>query len=549
MIAIQIDRISFIHATIPIFENLSWEVHDNRCVGLVGMNGSGKSTLLRLIAGELLCQSGSIVRRRGLTIGYLAQDPRLTPGRTLWEEVFSASARLQEIEQDLAMVETQLADPQVYGDEKGLARTLDKQAHLLDAYEKAGGLGYEGRVRSTLRGLGFTEDDFNLPIEALSGGQKKLAGLARLLIVQPDFLLLDEPDNHLDLQGKAMLERMISGYPGAVILVSHDRFLLDLVADEIVELEDGRLAFFKGGYSEYAFEKELKLMRQQLLFHVQQQEIRRLEQAAKRLMLWGRIYDNKKFISRGQNIQKRIDRIDRIDRPVLERRRMDLQLSGWTGSQKVLEITELDKVYPTTAGGENVVLAGLSMQIMHGERVGLVGANGTGKSVLFRLILGEEEPSGGSIVVGPSIKVGYYAQQHDTLDFNQTLIETVRYAAERMKEEEAVAFLGKFLFSYEQARGKVANLSGGERSRLQMAAMMLSGANFLLLDEPTNHLDIASAEVLEHALEDFEGTVCVISHDRYFLDRVVNRIFELEQGAVTEYAGNYSDYQARKRQS
>jgi len=549
MIGIQIDRISFIHATVPIFEDLSWEVHDNRCVGLVGINGSGKSTLLRLIAGELTPQSGSIVRRRGLTVGYLAQDPRLTPGSTLWNEVFSASTELQAIEQSLTNVEAQLADPQVYGDEKLLERVLNRQSRLLEDYEKAGGLGYEGRVRSTLRGLGFSEADMNLPVEALSGGQKKLAGLARLLIIQPDLLLLDEPDNHLDLQGKAMLEKMISGYPGGVVIVSHDRFLLDLVVDEIAEMEEGRLTIFQGSYSEYAFEKDLRLMRQQQMYQAQQKEINRLEQAAKRLLLWGRLYDNNKFIRRGKNIEKRIERIDRIDQPVLERKRMDLQLTGWTGSQKVLEVIDLDKSYATPAGADNVVLCGLSLKIMHGERVGLVGANGTGKSVLFRLILGEEEPDGGEIIVGPSIKIGYYAQQHDTLDFTQTLIETVRYAANRMKEEEAVAFLGKFLFSYDQARGRVSDLSGGERSRLQMAAMMLTGANFLMLDEPTNHLDIASAEVLERALENFEGTVFVISHDRYFLDRVVNRIYELEEGAVVEYPGNYSDYQARKRSS
>jgi ATP-binding cassette subfamily F protein 3 len=331
-----------------------------------------------------------------------------------------------------------------------------------------------------------------------------------------------------------------------VVIVSHDRFLLDLVVDEIAELEDGRLTVFPGSYSEYAFEKELRLLRQQQLFQVQQHQLTRLEQAAKRLMLWGQLYDNAKFTRRGQNIQKRIDRIDRIDRPVLERRRMDLQISGWMGSQKVLEITDLDKCYPNSKGGESIILAGLNLLLMHGERVGLVGPNGAGKSVLFRLIRGNETPTGGEIVVGPSIKVGYYAQQHETLNPQQTLIDTVRGAVERMREEEAVAFLGKFLFTYEQARSRVGTLSGGERSRLQMALLMLSGANFLLLDEPTNHLDIASAEVLEQALEDFEGSVLVISHDRYFLDRVVNRIVELDQGALTEYAGSYSDYQVKK---
>jgi len=549
MIAVQLDRVSYTHATDPIFEDLLWEVHDDRCTGLVGPNGSGKSTLLRLIAGDLDCQSGGIVRRRGLTIGYLAQDPQFDSNHSLWEAVYSASEDLLRIEIELAQVETQLADPMVYSDEIKLARVLDRQARLLEDYQQAGGLGYEGLVRSVLRGVGFEEADFSLPIDALSGGQRKLAGLARLLLVKPDLLLLDEPDNHLDLQGKARLEKMIAGYSGGVVIVSHDRFLLDLVVDEVAELEDGYLTVFKGSYSEFAFEKEMQLLRMQQLFQAQQKQINRLEQAAKRLMLWGRIYDNEKFSKRGQNIQKRLDKMDRIEQPVLERRRMDFQLSGWVGSSKVLEITDLYRVFPYQDGSENIVLGSLNLLVMRGERVGLVGPNGVGKSVLFRLILGQDQPSGGVIKIGPSIKIGYYAQQHETLDFQRTLIENVRHAAGRMKEEEAVAFLGKFLFTYEQARAGVHTLSGGERSRLQMALLMLSEANFLLLDEPTNHLDIASAEVLESALEDFAGTVMVISHDRYFLDRVVDRIVQLEQGELTEYTGNYSDYQAKKSHS
>jgi ATP-binding cassette, subfamily F, member 3 len=319
------------------------------------------------------------------------------------------------------------------------------------------------------------------------------------------------------------------------------------VVDEIVELEDGRLTTFPGSYSEYAFEKEMRLMRQQQMFQAQQKQVTRLEQAAKRLMLWGRLYDNGKFSRRGVAIQKRLDKMDRIDRPVLERKRMDLQLGGWMGSSKVLEAKDLVRVFTGMDGDDNIVLAGLDLLVMRGERVGLVGPNGAGKSVLFRLILGEDQPTGGTVTVGPSVRIGYYAQQHETLNFQQTLIETVRLGAERMKEEEAVAFLGKFLFTYEQARSRVGTLSGGERSRLQMALLMLSGANFLLLDEPTNHLDIASAEVLENALDDFEGTVLVISHDRYFLDRVVGRIVELDQGSLADYQGNYSDYQEKKK--
>jgi len=536
MIAVNLDRVSVTYISEPIFEHLSWEIHDDRVVGLIGPNGCGKSTLLKLIAGELTSDTGFTVRRKGLTVGYLRQEPRLEPARTVWQETLAASTELARIEEELARVEARLADSAVYGDEKALTRALDRQARLLDEFERLGGPNYEGRVRSTLRSLGFGDADLDLRVDVLSGGQKKLVGLAKLLVTQPDLLLLDEPDNHLDLEGKAFLERFIRGYRGAVIIVSHDRYLLDMVADEIVELEDGRLTHYPGNYSEYAFEKQARLLRQQQTYQVQQKEVRRLEQAAKRLLTWGAVYDNVKFIRRGRNILKRLERMDRIEKPVLERRRMGLELEGWRGSNKVLEIVDLNKGFDDT-----IILTALNLLIWRGERVGLIGPNGAGKSLLFRLILGQETASGGEIKIGPSVKVGYYAQEHETLDYDRTLIETVRQAA-KLAEDGAVRFLGRFLFTYEQDRGLVASLSGGERSRLQMALLMLSGANFLLLDEPTNNLDIPSAEVLEEALQDFEGTVLVISHDRYFLDRVVDRIVELDEGALTGYLGGYSEY-------
>lgn len=542
MIAANLDHVSVTYLQQPIFLDLSWEIHDDRCVGLVGPNGSGKSTLLKLIAGQVASDTGFVVRAKGLTVGYLQQEPQLEAGRTLLETVLTASEPLQRLEADLARIEERLADPAIFEDEKALARALDRQAHLLEEFEKQGGPGFEGRVRTTLRSLGFAEADFDLPVEALSGGQRKLAGLARLLVTQPDLLLLDEPDNHLDLAGKAFLEEFIRDYKGAVVIVSHDRYLLDVVADEIVELEDGKLTRYPGNYSEYTFEKETRLLRQQQLFQVQQVQVTRLEQAAQRLLTWGRTHDNEKLVKRGKAILKRIERIERIDRPVLDRRRMALRLEGWRGSDKVLEVRDVAKVFPATDGnGDKIVLLGLNLLIRRDERVGLIGPNGAGKSVLFRIILGQEEATTGQATVGPSIKIGYYAQQHETLDPSRTLIETVRLAAPRT-ESDAVAFLGKFLFSYQQARSPVSTLSGGERSRLQLALLTLTGPNFLMLDEPTNNLDIASAEVLEAALADFTGSALIISHDRYFLDRVVDRIVALDQGNAMEYAGNYSDY-------
>jgi len=538
MIAIHLDHIAINFAGREIFSALDWEIHDDCCVGLVGPNGSGKSTLLKIVAGELTQDGGNVFRAKGLTIGYLPQEVTLDPNRTVWQEALTASPNIARLEQELARVEARLGDPSVYGDEKALARALDAQARLLHEYEAAGGPGYASRVRETLRSLDFSESDLALSTTALSGGQKKLVGLCKLLVTRPTLLLLDEPDNHLDLAAKAMLEKTIAGYEGAVVIVSHDRYLLDAVAEEIADLEDGKIQVYIGNYSEHAYEKRTALMRRQQLYSIQQREIKRIETAGKRVLQWGRQYDNPKLVRRGKAILARLDKIERIPRPVIERRAMGLELNGWRGSNKVLEITGLEKSFD-----DRHVLRGVDLLARHGERVGLVGPNGAGKSLLLRMILGQDEPTAGEIVVGPSVRVGYYAQQHETLDYSRTLIDTIRRAAP-MTEQNAVAFLGKFLFGYRQTTLKISSLSGGERSRMQLALLMLSGANLLLLDEPTNNLDIASAEVLEDQLDEFEGTVLAASHDRYFLDRVVTRIVELDEGEIREYVGGWSDYQS-----
>ncbi len=543
MIATHLDQISFSYISEPVFDNLTWKIHDDRCVGLIGPNGCGKSTLLKIISGQINPDSGFISRSKDLDIGYLPQELHFEGDRDVLSEVLTAIPEVPLLEYKLTKIEEDLTDPDVYGDEKRLAHTLDQQEKLLQDYVQLGGPGFEGNARTTLFSMGFCEADLELPISVLSGGQKKLLGLAKLVLTRPGLLLLDEPDNHLDISRKIFLEEFIRSYSGGVILVSHDRFLLDLVVDEVVELEDGEIVQYPGNYSEYAFEKQLRLQRQQQLFQAQQKEINRLEQSANRLLTWGKIYDNEKFIRRGKNILKRLERMERIDKPVLDRKTMDLELKGWRGSTKVLEITDLGKGFtnPQDATNNTPILSGLDLLIWRGERVGLVGPNGAGKSLLFRLILGEDLIDTGKIIIGPSIKIGYYSQHHETLDYNSTLIDMVRQNAP-LSETRAVAFLNRFLFSYSQQRGYIKELSGGERSRLQLAQLMLSEANFLLLDEPTNNLDIPSAEVLESALEEFDGTMLVISHDRYFLDRVVDRIVELEAGNLTNYHGGYSEY-------
>ena len=354
-------------------------------------------------------------------------------------------------------------------------------------------------------------------------------------------MLLDEPDNHLDLSAKQFLEEFIQGYPGTVVIISHDRYLLDACVTHIAELEDGKLTMAQGDYSSYTIEKEQRLVRQDELFNVQQHQIARIEASIKRYALWAKTYDNEKFAKRAKAIQNRLDKMDRLDRPVLERKRMELRMHGWRGSSKVIEFKQVQKTY-----GNQTLIHPFDLVIHHGERVGVIGKNGTGKSVLLRMALNLEQPTSGEVIVGPSIRTGYYAQQHETLTFEQRVLDTVCLAGE-MSEDKGVALLRRYLFSYQQVHQKVNELSGGERSRLQLALVVLSGANFLIMDEPTNNLDIQSAEVLESTLADFEGTVLVVSHDRYFLDQVVDRILVLEDGKINGFSGGYSDYCSREQ--
>jgi ATP-binding cassette subfamily F protein 3 len=557
MISITVSNATLILGSHTIFRDLNWEIQHDQKIGLIGPNGAGKSSLLKLITGEHSPEKGgTVIKAKDVTVGYLPQHPEFAPEKTAIALALAGNPRVAEIEAELNLIEIKLSSPEVYNNPKPLQRALDAQHRLLEEYESLGGMNYSSRVRELLRGLGLPESDFEKPISALSGGQKKLIGLARLMLRRPSVLLLDEPDNHLDMPGKAYLEKLIIDYPGAVVIISHDRYILDAVASHIAEIEDGKITTFGGNYTEFIIDKEERLARQEELYQIQQREISRLEMAMKRYKLWTQFND--KFASRMHAMEARIERIEKIERPILERRKMDLALNGWRGSNQVLEMEGVSKSFLShtpviskqsngaATGKGSYVLNNINFLIRHGERVGLIGANGAGKSVLLRLILGKEQPTQGEIKIGPSVKIGYYAQEHETLDFNQTLIDTVRLSG-NMSESNAVSFLIRYLFTYQQATQRIGSLSGGERSRLQLAILVLSGANFLLLDEPTNNLDIPSAEVLENALNDFNGTVLVISHDRYFLDRTVSRIFALENATITEYIGGYSDYATRAR--
>ncbi len=542
MIISRLNHITFSYPTQLVLDDLSWDIHSDRVVGLLGVNGSGKSTLLKLLVDVIRPDSGTIVTERWAKVRYLEQEPFLDENTTVWDCAYNANQGILRIDHELKHIEEALSLPENYLDEKKLSRLVNRQQHLLAEFDHHGGLNYESRVITTLADFGFDQSQFELPIRLLSGGQKKLLALTGIALDNPNILLLDEPDNHLDIDGKDKLQRFINRFSGAVILVTHDRYLLDLVVEEIAELEAGKLAFYPGSYSEFAFEKERRHQIAQKHFDIQQKEIKRLEEAANRLLTWGRTYDNEKLIKRGFAIMKRIEQMDKVEKPPEAGPQMDLSLTGWRGSDIVLRLENLSHAFPDDENGSALTLfTEANLELRHGERVGLVGPNGCGKSMLIKFIREEVQHDCGRIYIGPSVQSAYYAQQHETLDPQKTLIQTIQ-DARSMSDQRAVAFLTKFRYSYEQMRDPVGNLSGGERSRLQLAKMMLSGANFLMMDEPTNHLDIASSDLLDVHLAEFVGSLLIVSHDRYFLDRFCTRIVAVEETKLVSYSGNYSNY-------
>ncbi len=541
MQVVSLNGIAVGYAGRTIFQDLSWAIGPRERVGLVGPNGSGKSSLLRAIKGELETDRGSITRLAGARIGYLPQDIELPPERTLIDEAGALPPRLAEVQDELQRIEARLADPEVYGDEGRLERMLARHERALARFEELGGAQHESRAASLLAQLGFAPEEHDKPTAQLSGGQRKLASLARLALESPDVLLLDEPDNHLDLADKRMLERFIRDYEGSVVIVSHDRYLLDETVTQIAELEDGAFTLYRGNYSGYVSARELERLRQQRRYADQQKEIARIEASIERFERWASQVVNPRHIKQARSRRRWLERMEErgemID-PVRERRRMDLVLQGSRGSVQAVELRGVSARF-----GDQTVFENLDLMVRHGERVGLIGPNGAGKSVLLRMVMGQIKPSNGQVRIGPSTRVGYYSQEHETLaEFRtRTPLELVRHTAP-LAEGPAVSFLLRFLFQYDQVRQPIASLSGGERSRLQLACLMLEKPNLLVLDEPTNNLDIASAEVLEDAIESFEGTVLTVSHDRYFLDRVVDQLVELRHGALTHHPGNASDF-------
>jgi len=538
MTLIQLRFVEKFYGGRTVLWGLQMKVKPGARLGLVGGNGAGKSTLLRILAGVEEVDGGEVTRRRGTSVAYLPQHVE-GDSRTPLEVVRAARPELAETRKELEDCETRLGAPEVADDLRRMQRLLERHGRLLQQFTELGGQGFEGETRGYLRSLGLDGDDADRPTSDLSGGQRKLVALAACLVRRPDLLLLDEPESHLDAARRERLEALVQGFDGAVVIVSHDRYLLDETVTEIAELEGGQTKWWPGNYSAYALARELVLKRQQQLYVTQQKEIARLEEAVLRFQRWAHNTENQRHARQARVKQRQIERMQKVDRPVLERRKIGLGFrENVRGGKKVIELREA-----SVAFGEEPVLISVDLTVSRGERVGVIGKNGAGKSVLAKLLAGVLPPTEGERWVGPSIKIGYLAQDPEP-PRDATPLGLVR-DAKPVYEGEAVNLLGRFLFRYEQVREPVENLSGGERTRLQLLLLMLREPNCLVLDEPTNHLDIGSLEILEGELERFDGTVVFVSHDRYFLDRIADKTVEVRDGELSRYEGGYSAWRER----
>lgn len=533
---IQAAHVSFAHGGKQVFSDLTFEIQEGDRIAVVGENGSGKTSLFQLLTRSLVPSSGDVVHRRGLHVGYLRQEIERLPDTTPRDIVAGTSNHPVAIEKSLADFEARLAEPL---DDAEMADVLDAYTHALSRLDSGSGAPPEALSEVLLAGLGLPEPLWDQPVRMLSGGENKMVALAAMLAGEPDVLLLDEPDNHLDARAKSWLEGYLADYRGAVGLITHDRYMIDRVANAILEIDDARITAYPGNYSEYKAQKQANLTREAELRELREREFRKLKSSAEQLTQWAR--QNPKFASRAENQRRKVAeeraRLDALAPPVLNRRRISMNFSVERGGDIVLEADNVSKSY-----GTKVVFEPFDLAVHHGERVGLVGPNGAGKTTLFRMIQGLEAPTSGSLRNGASLNIGYFSQENETLDPRRSPLDLVRLV-KPLNEQQALSALVEFLFDRDDALRPVTALSGGERSRLQLALLMLGGANVLLLDEPTNNLDIASVETLEDALLRFGGTFLAISHDRYFLDRVCTRIVEVDGGIVRDFPGPFHYYQ------
>ena len=541
MTILDINNLTMAFGADVILEGLFFKVNRGEKVGLVGENGSGKSTLFRMIMGIEEPSSGTITRAGSLRAGYLAQELAYNAENTVYEEILDVFAVVRRLGEEIKRVEASMGDTEVASDERRLQAAMDRYGGLLEEFERTGGYTFEQRIESVLDGLRFSGMR-DRRVGSLSGGEKNIVALAKVLLEEPDLLLLDEPANHLDFEGLEWLEEFLRNYDKTVILISHNRYLLDRVVDRILEIEDRRITGYSGNYSAYRAEKMRNLLKQRASYESQQKEIRRVEEIIRRYELWARRSMDPFHARQARRRQKMLDRMEKVERPSLDRRRIKpaFELEGRSG-RIALELKGYSRAF-----GEKVLFQDVELHLSFGDRVGLLGANGTGKSTLFKDIVAQAAWENPVLRIGPKTQIGYYAQEHETLDPQRSILEEVRWE-KGLTKDQAFAILSKFLFRWEDVDRKVGTLSGGEKSRVQLAKLMVSDVNLLLMDEPTNHLDISSRERVEEALEAFEGTLLVISHDRYFLDRIVDRIVEIRTPALVEYPGNFSYFWERKR--
>ncbi|MFD1175132.1 ABC-F family ATP-binding cassette domain-containing protein [Paenibacillus puldeungensis] len=537
---LQATNISKLFGVTSILEGINLQVLERDRIGLVGVNGAGKSTFLQILAGELTPDGGQIFKAKETTIGYLAQNSGLQSDRNLWEEMLAVFAPLLDTERELRRMEEQIADPDLAADEKAHQELLDRYALKSDWFKDHGGYEIETRIRSVLHGMGFGSFAPETPISTLSGGQKTRLALARILLQAPDLLMLDEPTNHLDIETLTWLEDYLRSYSGALLVVSHDRYFLDRLVTSIVEIERHQSRKYTGNYSRFIELKAAEYESQMKQYEKQQDEIARMESFIQKNIV------RASTTKRAQSRRKALEKMEVMDRPLGDPKRANFSFEAEVMTGKdVLQVSGLSYTFEDKT---KPLFQNVSFQLYRGETVALIGPNGIGKSTLLKMLTGDLMPSAGTMTWGSKVKIGYYDQEQTHLNSANTVLEELWSAYPHIEEARIRSVLGNFLFSGEDVLKKVAALSGGEKARLALAKLMLQKANVLILDEPTNHLDLFSKEVLESALLDYDGTLLFISHDRYFLNKMAERIVELHPEGTEHFLGNYDDYLAKKQE-
>lgn len=513
-----------------VLKNVSFHIEDHEKAAIVGINGAGKTTLLRIIVGEMTPDDGQVVLARDKTLGYLAQNSTVDTSHTIYEELLSVKADLLRLEEKIHECENNMKHAE--GD--ALEDLMKQYTSLTHAFETGGGYLYRSELVGVLKGLGFTEDEFSKPVATLSGGQKTRVALGRLLLQNPDLIILDEPTNHLDMNSIAWLETYLLNYKGAVLIVSHDRYFLDRIAGKVIEIDQSKATTFMGNYSDYAVKKEQLRVAAWNAYMNQQREIKHQEEVIEKL----KSFNREKSIKRAESREKMLDKIEVIEKPSEVRTDMKLTLTPRILSgNDVLTVEHLSKSFDS-----HKLFTDVNFEIKRGEHVAIIGDNGSGKTTLLKILNGLVPADQGTFRLGSNVEIGYYDQEHHVLHSDKTLFEEISDDYPYLNNTQIRNVLAAFLFTGEDVFKRISDLSGGERGRVSLAKLVLSNANFLILDEPTNHLDIMSKEILEDALNGYEGTILYVSHDRYFINRTAHRILDLTEGQFVNYVGNYDYY-------